>query len=207
MSKIGKRIDRELYILNENRMSNYQAVQDEKKKKIFYFLIRGDDDTVYKGGYYIGKIVLPDTYPVKPCSFYMLTPSGRFATDSKICLTNSDYHTEQWSPSWTIQTMIIGFISIFYDDTSTGISHIKESPGERKIKALESMNYNMKHYRDICLLFTQFITPDGDIRTDTEVREYLINLKLEKEKRKREKEKKRKKKQKEKENKTVVANN
>ena len=105
--------------------------------------MRGDADTDYKGGRYIGRIEVPADYPKNPGNFFMLTPSGRFEIGKKICLTNSGYHKESWSPMWNLKNMVIAFASIFGDDTTSGISHIKRTPAERKEMAAKSMQYNL----------------------------------------------------------------
>lgn len=172
-----KRLKGELRNLEKNRESFYQVVQDKHDKFIFYFLLRGDAESVYKNGYYIGKITLPTDYPTSPGDFYMLTPSGRFTIDSKICLTNSGYHPGLWSPIWNIQHMVIGFVSVFLSDTTDGVSHICESHEERELKAENSVQYNMKHHKDIFMLFDQFVKEDGTIRTYEEVDKYIMNMK------------------------------
>ena len=181
-----RRLKGELKNLAKNREAYYQVVQDKKDQLLFYFLLRGDNDSDYKGGYYIGKIMLPDAFPTKPGDFYMLTPNGRFKTDSKICLTNTGYHSDMWTPMWNIKTLVISFVSVFLSDDTTGISHIKDSPSKRKQMAINSMKYNMKYHRDICMLFDQFMTPHGEVRTDSEVNKYLEDIEL---KRKQKKEK------------------
>jgi len=191
-----RRLKGELKNLEKNREAYYQVVQDKKDQLRFYFLLRGDNDSIYKGGHYIGKIVLPDSYPTNPGDFYMLTPSGRFRTETKICLTNSGYHKDMWSPMWNIKNMVIGFVSVFLSDDTKGISHIKDSPSERKQMAINSMKYNMTHYKDICMLFDQFVKPNGTLRTDDEINKYLDAIKL-KRKQKKEKRKDRKEKKKE----------
>lgn len=40
------------------------------------YVLEGQDDTPYEGGYYHGKIIFPPQYPFKPPSILMLTPSG-----------------------------------------------------------------------------------------------------------------------------------
>ncbi|VBB17811.1 ubiquitin-conjugating enzyme E2, partial [Yasminevirus sp. GU-2018] len=169
----AKRLQGELKQLEKNREEYYHVIQDEKDQHTFYFLIRGDASTPYKGGYYIGKIALPKDYPTTPGDFYMLTPSGRFNVNAKICLTNSGYHKESWTPMWNINNMVVAFVSIFSSDDTTGISHIKETPSERKNKAVASVKYNMDHHKDIWLRFTQFVKPDGTVRTDDEVKAWI----------------------------------
>ena len=80
-----KRLIGEIKNLEKNRETYYQVIQDGTDPFKFYFLLRGDPTSVYKGGYYIGKITLPNDYPKSPGEFYMLTPSGRFTVDTKIC--------------------------------------------------------------------------------------------------------------------------
>lgn len=169
----AKRLKGELQKLEKEREAYYQVVQDEKDPLLFYFLLRGASDSVYKGGYYIGKIVLPKDYPTNPGDFYMLTPSGRFNVNAKICLTNSGYHKESWTPMWNISNMVIGFVSVFLSDTTSGISHITETPAERKAKAANSMQYNLSNHKDICSRFDQYVKSDGTVRTDKEVEEFV----------------------------------
>ena len=49
-----------------------------------YYCIRGPQDSVYEGGYYIGKLVLSRDHPYKPPTIYMMTPSGRFEPEKSI---------------------------------------------------------------------------------------------------------------------------
>ena len=90
----------------------------------------------------------------------MLTPNGRFSINTKICVTNSGFHSDMWTPCWTIKQMLIGFYSIFIEDVDTGIAHIKETPAERKVKAANSCDFNMKNYKEIFMKFDQFVTPE-----------------------------------------------
>ena len=45
------------------------------------------------------KVVFSPQYPYKPPSILMLTPSGRFAIQQKLCLSISDFHPESWCAS------------------------------------------------------------------------------------------------------------
>ena len=137
-----RRIQGDLRDLDQNRMEFAQAIQDESNIKLFYFLLRPLEEP-YIGGLFIGKIELPDDYPKSPGSFYMLTPNGRFSINSKICLTNSSYHKENWTPIWSIRNMILGVISIFVTDDTSGISHIKDTAVNRRKFAGDSIQYNL----------------------------------------------------------------
>lgn len=168
-----KRLRNELKELKKNKIDFAQAIQDENNKFIFYFLLKGDSSSDYNGGYYIGKIMLPENYPTNPGDFMMLTPSGRFLINSKICLTNSSYHKDSWTPTWNIRNMIIGFSSIFNTDFEHGISHIKDTSENRKMYAKKSVQFNLTNYGNIFKLFDQFINSDGNIKENQEIKNDL----------------------------------
>jgi len=76
-----------------------------------HYVLAGPPDTPYDGGYYHGKLLFPAEYPFKPPSIYMITPSGRFVCDTRLCLSMSDYHPESWNPSWSTSTLLVGLLS------------------------------------------------------------------------------------------------
>lgn len=86
-----------------------------------HFLLAGEVfyHTPYEGGVYHGVLKFPKEYPFKPPSIIMRTPSGRFAVNEKICFSMSDFHPETWVPSWTISTIVNGFVSFMNDDEIT----------------------------------------------------------------------------------------
>lgn len=77
----------------------------------WHFTLRGPTETPYEKGIYHGKIVLPSDYPMSPpdiyfftvleCCVFHLQANGRFDIHTKICLTNTSFHKDEWSPSWT----------------------------------------------------------------------------------------------------------
>jgi ubiquitin-protein ligase len=158
----------ELKILNQNRTSFVQGIQDPEDYKMFYFIMVPDDEP-YKGGLYIGQIQISDEYPAKSPIFKMLTPSGRFEINKAICLTNSHYHPEHSTAAWNINSMIIAFISIFIEDDTSGISHIKDTKENRKRMAMESYNYNRERYSRIFVLFDQFVNEDFTLKSKEEI--------------------------------------
>lgn len=156
-----KRLAGELKKLRKSKLPYAQACQDETNPFIFYFLLVGNKGSPYEGGYYIGKIILSPEHPSKPGSVMILTPNGRFTAGSKICLTNTDYHMESFSPIWTIEQMMMGIYSIFIEDKDHGISHITVSMHERKLYAESSIEYNLKHHPDIFKRFDHFVNENG----------------------------------------------
>ena len=76
----------------------------------WHYVVRGPDDSLYKGGLYQGKLVFPSEFPFKPPSIFMITPNGRFKTDTRLCLSISDYHPDTWNPAWSVSTILTGQI-------------------------------------------------------------------------------------------------
>ena len=152
-----KRIQNELKMLQKDPLESIDIYPDEGDIRTWYFLIRGPDDSHYKGGLYIGKLVLSENYPTTPVDFYMLTPNGRFDIEKKICLTISSYHSDQWSSIWSIQKILGAFLSVMISDFDTGISHLKMSEEIRQKQAKDSVSYNINVHPLIFKNFKRFV--------------------------------------------------
>jgi ubiquitin-conjugating enzyme E2 J2 len=63
-----------------DKLDNFVAAPGGGKDNMYtwYYLIFGLTDCPYEGGYYLGKIIFPKEYPMKPPGIEMITPSGRF---------------------------------------------------------------------------------------------------------------------------------
>jgi ubiquitin-conjugating enzyme E2 J2 len=107
-------------LMSRDKLSNFVAHPSPDDMFTWHFLVFGLTDCPYEGGFYVGTLKFPDAYPLKPPAIMMNTPSGRFATNTRLCLSISDYHPETWSPTWTIETIIIGLIS-FMNTEEAGI--------------------------------------------------------------------------------------
>lgn len=53
----------------------------------WHYVISGPPDTPYHGGRYHGKLIFPPEYPYRPPAIMMLTPSGRFQVNTRVCLS------------------------------------------------------------------------------------------------------------------------
>ncbi|KAI8468077.1 MAG: ubiquitin-conjugating enzyme/RWD-like protein [Monoraphidium minutum] len=102
----------------------------------WHFVLEGAAGTDYEGGVYHGRLVFPPNYPFKPPSILMVTPNGRFATNTKLCLSITDYHPESWNPMWSVGTILTGLLSFMYDSQPTTGS-ITTSRGD-KVRAAVS---------------------------------------------------------------------
>ena len=107
------------------------------------FLIKGTPGTEYEGGYYHGKLLCPPQYPMKPPGIMFCTPSGRFETGKRVCLTISDFHPETWSPLWTVGSILTGIVSFMNSDELT-TGGLMASAAERRTMAAASKAYNLK---------------------------------------------------------------
>lgn len=105
--------------------------------------MQGAPDTPYEGGYYHGKVVFPTEYPWKPPTIVMITPSGRFETNRRICLSISDFHPELWCASWTVSTILTGIIS-FFNSEETTVGSLSDSVEMRRQFASQSIAFNIK---------------------------------------------------------------
>lgn len=168
-----KRLHKEFIDLNKNKSELFQIVPVDNDIFTYYFLLAGLDRP-YKGGYYLGKLLLPQNYPMQAGDIEMLTPNGRFGIGGKICLSNTAFHPESFTPMWTLRTSLLGFASIFMDYPS-GINHIKESDEERRIKAAASVSYNIEKYPKLFCKFDQFVNPDFTLKSNEEILKSIGN--------------------------------
>ncbi|GAA5833818.1 hypothetical protein JCM11251_005973 [Rhodosporidiobolus azoricus] len=95
----------------------------------------------FEGGVYHGKMVLPSEYPFKPPEVYMLTPSGRFEVNKKICLSISSFHPETWQPSWGIRTALLALMAFFETEPKGAVGSLDAPPAERKRLAAASHTF------------------------------------------------------------------
>ncbi|RMZ55113.1 hypothetical protein APUTEX25_005391 [Auxenochlorella protothecoides] len=131
----------------------YKAIVRE-----WHFVLQGQDE--FKGGVYHGKITFPSSYPYKPPSILMFTPNGRhaglgignghgklckrsFATNTKLCMSMTDFHPESWNPMWSVGTILTGLLSFMYDSAnSTGV--VTSTPAEKAALAAQSLAFNVR---------------------------------------------------------------
>jgi ubiquitin-conjugating enzyme E2 J1 len=84
---------------------------------------------------------LPPEYPFKPPHIVFLTPSGRFETNTKVCLSFSAFHPELWQPAWGIRLILEALISFLPTPADGAIGALDWSKEERKRYAKLSLNF------------------------------------------------------------------
>ncbi|TGZ69251.1 hypothetical protein CRM22_003824 [Opisthorchis felineus] len=121
----------------------------------WHYVIRGPSDSPYKGGYYHGKLVFPREFPFRPPSIYMITPNGRFACNTRLCLSISDFHPDTWNPAWSVSSILTGLLSFMLENTHTTGS-IETSTSTKRLLAESSGEFNLNS-EVFCELFPNIV--------------------------------------------------
>ena len=110
----------------------------------WHFVLEGPTESDYSGGWYHGILQFPFDFPLKPPSIQMYTPNGRFSTNTKICLSMTDFHPESWNPMWNTTTILVGFQSFMQEEALT-YGSITSSSALKRQYASESLEFNCKN--------------------------------------------------------------
>jgi hypothetical protein len=79
--------------------------------------------------------------------------SGRFNTNTRLCLSMSDFHPETWVPAWSVASILNGVLSFMLESTPT-VGSVEASDAERRRLAHASHAFNRKT-PIFCELFPQ----------------------------------------------------
>ncbi|KDE06960.1 hypothetical protein MVLG_02699 [Microbotryum lychnidis-dioicae p1A1 Lamole] len=137
-----KRILKEASELEADDSCDYSAGPLEDDLFNWHFTIKGPSGTDFEGGVYHGRMILPSEYPFKPPEIYMATPSGRFETNKKICLSISSFHPETWQPSWGIRTALLALMAFFETEAAGAVGSLEVPPAERRRLAQASRTFH-----------------------------------------------------------------
>ncbi|RKP38346.1 ubiquitin-conjugating enzyme/RWD-like protein [Dimargaris cristalligena] len=107
----------------------------------WHYVLRGPQETPYEGTNWC-ILRFPNEYPFKPPSISMITPNGRFQTDTNICMSMSDFHPGLWNPSWSVATILNGLLSFMVDEEATTGS-VRMTARDRRILAAKSHGFNL----------------------------------------------------------------
>jgi len=114
--------------------TDYHAAPLEDDIFEWHCTMRGPSGTEFEGGLYHFRILLPAEYPFRPPSLMMLTPNGRFELNTKICISFTNYHEEEWQPAWGVRTAILGLQGFFplKGQAANGVGSVEYPAAERK---------------------------------------------------------------------------
>ena len=136
-----KRLTREYQNIQKSPPPYIIAHPTENNILEWHYLLTGAPDTPYAGGQYWGTLVFPSDYPFAPPAIRMHTPSGRFQTSTRLCLSISDFHPKSFNPAWSVSTILIGLMSFMNSEEMTAGS-VGATPNERKWHAARSRWWN-----------------------------------------------------------------
>ncbi|KAH6780180.1 ubiquitin-conjugating enzyme 32 [Perilla frutescens var. hirtella] len=161
-----KRILQEVKEMQSNPSDDFMSLPLEENIFEWQFAIRGPRDSEFEGGIYHGRIQLPAEYPFKPPSFMLLTPNGRFETQTKICLSISNHHPEHWQPSWSVRTALVAVIAFMPTSPNGALGSLDYTKEERRALAIKSREASPK-----------FGSPERQKLID-EIHEYMLSKAL-----------------------------
>jgi len=137
------RLRKELKAITADPPPYIHVAVDEANILNWSYLLEGPSETPYEGGWYWGRLKFPKNYPFAPPSILMVTPNGRFETNTRLCLSMSDYHPETWQPAWSLATVLQGLLTFMCEEEPTaGSIHPPPPHEERRRLAKGSLTWN-----------------------------------------------------------------
>ncbi|ORX93382.1 UBC-like protein [Basidiobolus meristosporus CBS 931.73] len=145
-----KRLTKEYMAIQKSPIPYITTKPLEENILEWHYVLTGPPDTPYQGGQYHGKVIFPSEYPFKPPSIRMITPSGRFKPNARICMSMSEFHPNTWNPAWSVSTILNGLLSFMVGEEETTGS-VRTTDAMKKALALKSQgfNYNNSKFREI----------------------------------------------------------
>lgn len=138
-------------IMND-RDPQFDAAPDPQNILKWCFVFDGAIGTPFEGGRYVGQLLFEHDFPMRAPSIMMLTPNGRFSTNTSLCLSNTSFHPEMWNPLWGVGTIVMGLIS-FMNCNEGGIGSLTDSEAQRRLLAKGSRKYNVTNLRQMYQAF------------------------------------------------------
>lgn len=153
-----RRLTKELAALSKDPIlePRITVAPNESNLLELHYVIEGSAGTPYEGGVYHGKLIFPKQYPLKPPSVIMLTPSGRFQPNRRLCLSMSDFHPESWNPMWSVSTILTGLYSFMIESSPT-LGSIETTTRKKQQLAMASLQYNIQNDPHFVKLFPQYV--------------------------------------------------
>ena len=150
-----KRLLRELKSMTEATSPYFLAYPLEDNLFCWHFTLLGPPDSPYAVGYYHGKLLVPSNYPFSPPDIVLLTPSGRFQTNKKICVSISSHHPENWKVTYNLHTVLLALREFMSTAGNNAIGALEYPDAVRKELAKNSWDF-------VCHLCGQSIASHRD---------------------------------------------
>ena len=140
-----KRLMGDIKLIKQNPIPGMHLEFDPENLLVWYYIIEGSEGTPFHGGFYFGRIELPENYPWSPPTVVMKTPSGRFKADKPICFSYTNFHPETWNPALNPQKVALGLVSYMNDLKEEGWTCMITSESGMKRLALSSLEFNLNN--------------------------------------------------------------
>merc|ERR1719348_2305433 len=101
------------------------------------------------------QVGLSTGIPFQAAYIYMITPSGRFKVNTRLCLSISDFHPDTWNPAWSVASILTGLVSFMTEKTPT-LGSLETSDYTKRQLALQSLECNLQNkvfvelFPDLC---------------------------------------------------------
>jgi ubiquitin-conjugating enzyme E2 J2 len=177
-----KRLTKEYKTIQQNPPPYIIAKPNDENILEWHYVITGPANTPFEDGQFHGMLRFPTEYPFKPPSITIITPNGRFACNTRLCLSMSDYHPDTWNPAWSVATILTGLLSFMTGDESTTGSITTSESVKRKL-AKESKTWNSKQNPRFIKIFPDLVAQnkiDIEIQTKLDALEKAKTLEEEK---------------------------
>lgn len=153
----AKRLSKEYVSMQKEPPPYVWAAPEEDNILTWNFIIRGPEDSPFRGGEYHGVLLFPSEYPFKPPGIKMFTPSARFQPDRRICFSMSDFHPGSWNPAWSVNTILTGLLSFMLsDEITTGGLASSDSAKAAYATRSHEWNTNSSRFREA---FPEYAVP------------------------------------------------
>ncbi|GEQ66974.1 hypothetical protein JCM33374_g637 [Metschnikowia sp. JCM 33374] len=166
-----KRLNKEYKTIQSNPTPFITAKPNDENILEWHYVITGPPGTPYENGQYHGLLRFPSDYPFKPPSISMVTPNGRFACNTRLCLSMSDYHPDTWNPAWSVSTILTGLLSFMTGQEHTTGSITTTDAVKRKLAA-DSHKWNTLENTRFAAIFPE-INDDNAVKIHEKEQEKL----------------------------------
>ncbi|ODQ65635.1 UBC-like protein [Nadsonia fulvescens var. elongata DSM 6958] len=89
------------------------AIPDESNSLIWHYALTGSPDTPYESAQYYVTLSFKSNYPYCPPAIRIITSNGRFAVNTRICISVFGFHPGLWQPAWTVDYYSSG-LTVFH---------------------------------------------------------------------------------------------
>jgi ubiquitin-protein ligase len=160
VTKTIPRLTKEYRQLIKNPVDGIIARPAKSNLLNWYFVIDGPDHQCVKDGKYFGRLVFPIDYPFSPPSVFMDTPSHLFSMNEHVCMTNTAYHSESWTPQWSIGSLLTSLRMFFIARFNERVLMMNSRSEQQREEAIVQQYTNSTLYTTYRLLEFRTIFPD-----------------------------------------------